>query len=230
MSDFGKLNFSTSFNPTSAFPLDARCYFTDLASAEAAAAQAEEVGSTNTIYHYGMRLLVDDGSTITWYTIQRDGTLLPDVNKTHLNEFAMLTAEEIDKLNYLLMDGAPVCEPVIEITRYRNSTYKNTEGVFKYHSWRIDTSITNLSKGLVQKFEVGRVIDDDKYDPPIEWYDAALTLGDTAHESEHEFVSYNETDDLWGRWGFYVRLTYYNLLGDTKTIMAKTVNAPGVIE
>ena len=38
--NFGKLNFSTSFNPTSAFPLDARCYFENLASAQAAAATA----------------------------------------------------------------------------------------------------------------------------------------------------------------------------------------------
>lgn len=76
MADFGKLNFSTSFNPTSAFPLDARCYFTDLEAAKAAAATAEEVGSSNTVYYYGMRLFVDDGTSITWYTIQRDGTLL----------------------------------------------------------------------------------------------------------------------------------------------------------
>lgn len=78
MADFGKLNFSVSFNPTSAFPLDARCYFTDYASAEAAAATAEEAGSTNTVYYYGMRLLVDDGETVTWYTIQRDNTLKQD--------------------------------------------------------------------------------------------------------------------------------------------------------
>ena len=78
MANFGKLNFSTSFNPTSAFPLDARCYFTSLASAEAAAAIAEEAGSTNSIYYYGMKLLVDDGVEPLWYTIQRDGTLLEE--------------------------------------------------------------------------------------------------------------------------------------------------------
>jgi hypothetical protein len=31
--DFGKLEFSVSFNPTSAFPLDARSYFESLESA-----------------------------------------------------------------------------------------------------------------------------------------------------------------------------------------------------
>lgn len=78
MADFGKLNFSTSFNPTSAFPLDARCYFTDLASAQAAAVSAKEVGSTDTVYYFGMKLFVDDGITATWYVIQRDGTLLKE--------------------------------------------------------------------------------------------------------------------------------------------------------
>ena len=33
MAEFGKLNFSVSFNPTSAFPLDARCYFETLTAA-----------------------------------------------------------------------------------------------------------------------------------------------------------------------------------------------------
>ena len=41
MADFGKLNFAVSFNPQTAFPLDARYYFPSLAAAEAAA-PAEE--------------------------------------------------------------------------------------------------------------------------------------------------------------------------------------------
>lgn len=79
MSDYGKLNFSVALSPTSAFPLDARCYFNSLALAKAAAATAEEVGSTNTAYYYGMKLLVDDGNTSKWYVIQRDNTLLEDI-------------------------------------------------------------------------------------------------------------------------------------------------------
>lgn len=78
MADFGKLNFSTSFNPTSAFPLDARCYFTSLAEAQAAAATAEPVGSTNTVYYYGQKFLVYENDTVTWYTVQPDGTLVPE--------------------------------------------------------------------------------------------------------------------------------------------------------
>ena len=75
MADFGKLNYSVSLKPTSAFPLDARCYFESLADAESAAAKAEEAGSTNTIYYYGQKLVVVEGGVATWYTIQPDKTL-----------------------------------------------------------------------------------------------------------------------------------------------------------
>lgn len=78
MSDFGKLNFSVAFNPTSAIPLDARCYFTSLEAAQAAAAKAEEVGSTNTVYYYGQKLLVYENEVATWYTIQPGGVLVAE--------------------------------------------------------------------------------------------------------------------------------------------------------
>lgn len=75
MADFGKINRSAAFNPTSAFPLDARAYFESYASAAAAAAKAEAVGSANTVHYYGQKLLVYEGGACTWYTIQPGGTL-----------------------------------------------------------------------------------------------------------------------------------------------------------
>lgn len=90
MGDFGKLDFAVAFNPKTAFPIDARCYFNSLALAEAAAATAEEAGSSNTKYYYGMKLLVDNGVNVKWYVIQRDGTLREDVL------FVALTQEEYD--------------------------------------------------------------------------------------------------------------------------------------
>lgn len=50
MADFGKLNFAVSFNPQTAFPLDARYYFSTLGAAQAAAAAAVEVGSSDGVY------------------------------------------------------------------------------------------------------------------------------------------------------------------------------------
>ena len=53
---FGKVNRSVAFNPTSAFPLDARSYFESYEAAALAAASAEPVGSTNTQYYIGQTL------------------------------------------------------------------------------------------------------------------------------------------------------------------------------
>lgn len=74
---FGKLNFSTSFNPTSAFPLDARQYFESLTAAQAAAATAVEAGSAESAYYFGMPLVVYEGGTATFYIINGDGSLKP---------------------------------------------------------------------------------------------------------------------------------------------------------
>ena len=75
MTEFGKLNFSVSFNPTSAFPLDARSYFETLAAAEAAAATADEAGSSTTTYYYGQTLAVVENNVAALYIIQPDKTL-----------------------------------------------------------------------------------------------------------------------------------------------------------
>lgn len=67
--DFGKLNFSTSFNPTSAFPIDARSYFESLEAAQEAAATAEAAGSSNTTYYFGQILTVNEGGAVAAYQI-----------------------------------------------------------------------------------------------------------------------------------------------------------------
>lgn len=77
MADFGKLNFSVSFNPTSAFPLDARSYFESYAAALSAAGAAEEVGSSESTYYYGQTLAVVESGVATLYVIQPDKTLKP---------------------------------------------------------------------------------------------------------------------------------------------------------
>lgn len=75
MADFGKLNFAVSFNPQTAFPLDARYYFSSLSAAEAAAATAVEVGSSDGTYFYGENVCVVTESSAVLYIIQPDKTL-----------------------------------------------------------------------------------------------------------------------------------------------------------
>lgn len=75
MADFGKLNFAVSLNPQTAFPLDARYYFATLEDAQAAAAAAVEVGSSDGTYFYGENVCVVSGTSADLYIIQPDKTL-----------------------------------------------------------------------------------------------------------------------------------------------------------
>lgn len=77
MADFGKLNFSVAFNPTTAFPLDARYYFATLSEAQAAAAAAVEVGSSDGTYFFGESVCVVADGVASLYIIQPDKTLKP---------------------------------------------------------------------------------------------------------------------------------------------------------
>lgn len=75
MADFGKLNFAVAFVPQTAFPLDGRTYFESLEAAQAAAATAAPVGSSDGVYHYGMQLFVVENGVSAGYRIQPDKTL-----------------------------------------------------------------------------------------------------------------------------------------------------------
>lgn len=75
--DFAKLDFAVSFNPATAFPLDARTYFESLNAASAAASSAVEVGSSDGIYYIGQTLTVVENEVASFYIIQPDKTLKP---------------------------------------------------------------------------------------------------------------------------------------------------------
>ena len=75
MGNFGKLNFSVSFNRTSAFPIEANSYFESLAAAQEAAATAVAVGSAESTYYIGQTLTVVENGASKSYIIQPDKTL-----------------------------------------------------------------------------------------------------------------------------------------------------------
>lgn len=75
MADFGKLNFAVALNAQTAFPLDARYYFATLKEAQAAAAAAVEVGSSDGTYFYGENVCVVSGTSADLYIIQPNKTL-----------------------------------------------------------------------------------------------------------------------------------------------------------
>ena len=75
MPEFGKLNFAVSFNPQTAFPLDARYYFSSLEAAKLAASSSVEVGSSDGAYFYGETICVVSGGSADLYIIQPNKSL-----------------------------------------------------------------------------------------------------------------------------------------------------------
>ena len=99
--DFGKLNFSTSFNPTSAFPIDARSYFESLEAAQEAAATAEAAGSSNTTYYFGQILTVNEGGAVAAYQITNAKALQKLASTTSSGDLAGDVAELQSKVGAL---------------------------------------------------------------------------------------------------------------------------------
>lgn len=95
---FGKGNRSIAFNPTTAFPLDARSYFESYAAAEAAAKLAQEAGSTESVYYYGETLVVVENSKASFYIIQPDNTLSPVAGESITINEGQFTFDEDGKL------------------------------------------------------------------------------------------------------------------------------------
>ena len=87
--DFGKLNFAVGFNRTSAFPLDANSYFETYAAAEAAAAGAAEVGSSDSAYYIGQLIIVKDTEVgVGLYQISAGKTLTKFGQASSVDELA----------------------------------------------------------------------------------------------------------------------------------------------
>jgi hypothetical protein len=97
---FGKGNRSVAFNPTSAFPLDARSYFESYDLALAAAQTAEAAGSTNTQYYFGQTVVVVENNLAHFYIIQPDGSLGEVGGKVEFSAQAFVTDDD-GKINLL---------------------------------------------------------------------------------------------------------------------------------
>ena len=83
---FGTLDFAVAFNRQTAFPLDAKSYFENLEAAQAAAASAQEAGSSETTYYFGQTIAVVENGKATLYVIQPDKTLKEVGGNIAINE------------------------------------------------------------------------------------------------------------------------------------------------
>jgi hypothetical protein len=74
-----------SFNPKTAFPLDARTMFGSYDDAVLAAQSAKEAGSSESVYYYGQTLVVFENDIAKFYIIQGDNTL-QEIGNTDVNK------------------------------------------------------------------------------------------------------------------------------------------------
>ena len=116
------LNFSLSFKPTSAFPLDARSMFGSYAAALAAAASAQEAGSSDSIYYIGEQLTVVENDVVSTYLIQADHTLKPVGTETLGDDKTITLADGVLSLKSF----------GVEYYAYHNADTIITEGSYTY--------------------------------------------------------------------------------------------------
>lgn len=101
---FGTLDFAVAFSRQTAFPLDAKSYFESLELAQAAAATAQEAGSSETVYYFGQTIAVVENSVATLYVIQPDKTLKEVGGNIAINENVFVKTD--DKLDLIGFAGA----------------------------------------------------------------------------------------------------------------------------
>lgn len=101
---FGTLDFAVAFSRQTAFPLDAKSYFESLELAQAAAATAQEAGSSETVYYFGQTIAVVENSKATLYVIQPDKSLKEVGGNIAINENVF--AKTNDKLDLVGFAGA----------------------------------------------------------------------------------------------------------------------------
>lgn len=133
--NFGKGNLSIAYNPTSAFPIDARTYFEDIPNGKTAYEQAleaakgaEEVGSTNTKYHYGMKLLVNQDGAYTWYQISESGSLIAESGSVDVDSIVELVLAKLPSDSPLPIEILTETEmtAILENATHAGAVYKYT--------------------------------------------------------------------------------------------------------
>lgn len=101
---FGTLDFAVAFSRQTAFPLDAKSYFESLELAQAAAATAQEAGSSETVYYFGQTIAVVENNVATLYVIQPDKSLKEVGGNIAINENVFVKSD--DKLDLVGFSSA----------------------------------------------------------------------------------------------------------------------------
>ena len=235
--NFGTGNRSIAFNPTSAFPLDARSYFESYELAAAAAASAESAGSTNTQYYYGQTLVVVENDIAKFYIIQPTKTLSPVSTsgdedgpnfEVNANQFSL------DEDGSLILRGSKAAKLNSLLSIDENGILNWIDPVDTYTKEQIDNkiaSISHLSRKIMSSEDDIWVYAQENNDA-----DLYIFMVPTGLENEsdryNEYMIYSLTDDEGvstkylekiGSWE--VNLDDYVKIQDFNAALAKKVDA-----
>ena len=189
------LNFSVSFKPTSAFPLDSRSMFGSYEAAVAAAATAVNAGSSDSIYYIGQQLTVFENDVVSTYLIQADKTLkavgaevipdnksvvIGDAGAVSLKDFGVQYYKYIAEDNILTdpeatyPDGMPESAAEGDYIQVSGTWYKYSDGAWAVaESNPVEVAYYQLTTGWKSGLEPKVVMTDDStYE--LAWYEPSL--------------------------------------------------------
>ncbi len=170
--NFGKLDFDVSLNLTAAFPLDARSYFESLSAAELAAASAEEVGSTNTVYYYGQTIAVVENNIATLYIIQPNKTLTPLGGDIGSSQISVDSKQfEFDENGLLSLKNFKNAETGQILTIGSDGNFTWSTPIDTYTKTQIDEKLAaagHLNRIIIESLDdINEYLDKDDYDKYI---------------------------------------------------------------
>ena len=142
---FGKGNRSIAFNPTTAFPLDARSYFESYEAALAAAARAAMAGDTNTEYYFGQTVVVVENGSAALYIIQPNKTLAPFAIDDGSNIVVNANQFAFDEDGQLVLKGADTAAPGSLVSIDADGVLHWVAPIDAYTKAEVDSLIANAA-------------------------------------------------------------------------------------
>lgn len=227
---FGKVSRSVAFNPTSAFPLDARSYFESYEAAALAAASAEPVGSTNTQYYIGQTLVVVENGKASTYIIQPTKSLEVVEKDIQIDENLF----EYDENGRLTLAGAasaaPGTQPILNTDGSLSwvapiNAYTKSE---VYTKSETDTKIAEevAAASHLKRKVVASIDAIDKFAKDAEQYIYMVpALEGMANDVYDEYIVIDNEIEKVGSWEVdltdYAKIADINVLLDTKVDKAE---------
>lgn len=190
------LDYAVSLSPSAAFPIDARSMFGSYTAAAAAAATAENAGSTNTVYYIGQRLTVFENDVVATYLIQPDKTLkaigaevIGDEKTVTIGSngeiglksfgveyYAYHATDNILTGDYTYPDNMPAEAAVNDFVKVGDVWYKYTDGAWAAaENNPVETAYYELTTGWIEGLEPKVIKNSSNTGFELAWYEPSST-------------------------------------------------------